>query len=175
MTKKLAFASVLTALSAICLCASILLPTGRAAFLMLSSFCILVTTAECGTRYSVLSFAATTLIGFLFMPLKVQLVLFAAFLGYYPIVKRYIERLENLKLEWLVKVLFFSAVLVAAYFIVRYALMPNIDMGVVMNYVFSHLPLIVIGAEVLFVVYDILLSLLASYYGNVIKTKINIQ
>ena len=171
MTRKLAISAVMTALSTICLCASILLPTGRVTFLILSSFCILITTAECGTRFGTLSYIDTGLIGFLFMPLKLQLLLYAAFLGYYPIVKSYIEQVENQKIEWLIKIAFFSAVLVIVYFVVQYALMPNIDMGVLASYALSHLPVIVLFAEAAFVIYDILLSMLASYYIRVIQPK----
>lgn len=169
MTRKLAFASILTALAALCLCGSILLPTGRIALLFMSSFCILVATIECNTRFSLLAYIATALIGFLFLPFKLQLFLYAGILGYYPIVKRYIERINNRKLEWLVKVLFFNAILIIAYFIIRYVFMPRIDFGVLMDYVFAHLPVIVIAAEIIFVVYDYLLSMLASYYTNVIQ------
>ncbi|MBQ4087836.1 MAG: hypothetical protein IJC78_06285 [Clostridia bacterium] len=174
MTKKLAFASVLTALTAIFLCASVYLPTGRIAFLMLSTFCILVTQAECGTRYSLLAYVASSAIGLLFLPIKLQLLLFVAFLGYYPIVKRYIEQIQNLWLEWPVKILFFSAVLVVAYFAAQYILIPRIELGIVADYVFSHLPAIVLAAEVIFVIYDILLTMLASYYMNVIQPKLRL-
>lgn len=169
MTKKLAFASILTALAALCLCGSILLPTGRMVMLFMSSFCILVATIECNTRFSLLSYISTTLIGFLFMPFKLQLFLYAGILGYYPVVKMYIERINNRKLEWLVKVLFFSAILIIAYFMLRYFFMPRIDFGVLMDYVFAHLPVIVIAAEIIFIVYDYLLSMLATYYTSVIQ------
>ena len=171
MTKKLATAAVLAALTTVFLCASVFLPTGRLTCLILSSFCILAAQVECGTRYSLLSYAVATLICVLFLSFKAQILAFFAFLGYYPIVKCYVEQLKNVKLEWIVKILFFSTVLVLLYFLAQYLLMPNMELGVIMNYIFSHIPLIVIVAEIIFIIYDLLLTMLATYYIRMIQPR----
>ena len=105
MTKKMAFSSIMTALTIVCLYGSVVLPTGKIALLALTSLCVLVTHAECGTKFSLIQFVAASLIGLLLIPFKFQMILFIAFLGYYPIVKSYIEQLRNPLMEWLVKIL----------------------------------------------------------------------
>ncbi len=171
MTRKLSIASVLAALMSVTLAASVFAPTGKIAFLAIASVCVLVTVIECGTHYAIMAYAAASVICAVFVPFKVQTLTFIAFLGYYPIVKRYIEHLHNLGLEWLAKILFFSAVLVIVYLIFRYALLPKIELGVIFQFVFDHIPAVVVALEVVFVLYDYLLSLFAAYYGNVLQKK----
>ena len=171
MTRKLSIASVLASLMAVTLAASVLAPTGRIAFLMIASLCVLICVIECGTHFALMAYAAAALICAVFVPFKVQTLTFIAFLGYYPIVKRYIENLHNLGLEWMAKILFFSAVLVIVYLIFRYALLPKIDFGVVFQFVFDHIPAVVLALEAVFILYDYLLNLFASYYGNVLQKK----
>ncbi len=87
MTRKLAFSSIMTALAIVCLFGSVVLPTGKIALLAVTSMCVMVTVAECGTHYALICYAATALIGFLLVPFKAQILLFTAFIGYYPIIK----------------------------------------------------------------------------------------
>ncbi len=171
MTRKLSLASVLAGLMAVTLAASVLAPTGRLIFLMLASLCVLVTVIECGTHFALMSYAAASVICAIFVPFKVQTIAFIAFLGYYPIVKRYIENLHNLGLEWLAKILFFSPLLLIVYLVFRYALLPKIELGVIFQFVFDHIPAVVLALEAVFILYDYLLSLFASYYENVLQQK----
>ena len=171
MIKKLAFASIMTALTVVSLYGSVVFPMGRIALLALTSLCVLVTHAECGTKYSLIQFLAAGLIGFLLIPFKFQMVLFIAFLGYYPIVKSYIEQLHNHFLEWLVKILFFNAILIVAYFVLNYALLAYINFGIIFEYVLSHLFIVIIVSEIVFILYDYMLSMLASYYMNVVQKR----
>ena len=172
MTKKMAFASIMTALTVVCMYGSAVLPTGKIALLALASLCILVTHAQCGTKYSLIQFVAAALIGILLIPFKFQMIVFIAFIGYYPIVKSYIEQLHNHLLEWIVKILFFNAVLIIAYFVIKYFLLAYISFGTIFELALSHLALIVVAAEIAFVIYDYILSMMASYYMNVIQKRI---
>lgn len=172
MTKKMAFASIMTALTVVCLYGSVVLPTGKIALLALTSLCVLVTHAECGTKFSLIQFVAAALIGLLLIPFKFQMILFIAFLGYYPIVKSYIEQLRNPLMEWLVKILFFNAVLIIAYFVLNQILLAYISFGTIFNLIFSHLVLVIIVAEFAFILYDYILSMLASYYMNVVQKRL---
>lgn len=175
MTRKLAFSSIMTALTVVCLYGSVVLPTGRIALLAVTSLCVLITVAQFGTRYALIQYVATTLIGSLLVPFKAQVILFAAFLGYYPIIKSYIEHLSSIFLEWLVKILFFSAVLIVTYFLLKYVLLPYISFGAIFDYVFSHLIIVAVIAEIVFILYDYILSMLASYYVNVIQKRLKIR
>lgn len=173
--RKMALASIMTALTVVCLFGSVFLPTGRIALLSLTSFCVLITHVECGTRYSIIQFLATALIAVLTVPFKSQVILFVAFIGYYPIVKSYMEHIRIRWLEWLVKILFFNAVLIVAYLLLKYFLLAYISFGSIFNYVFSHLAAVIAVFEIVFILYDYLLSLLVSYYINVIQPKLKFK
>ncbi len=172
MTKKFTVASIMTALALVCLFGSAYLPTGRITLLAVTSMCILVTVAQCGTRYGWLQYAATSILAILLIPFKFQVLIFIVLLGYYPMVKLYIERIEKLWLEWIVKILFFTALLIIAYFVVKYFLVRHISFGAIFDIVMTHLLLVVIIAEVIFVIYDYLLSFFARFYNENIKDRI---
>ena len=172
MTKKFTVASIMTALALVCLFGSAYLPTGRIALLAITSMCTLVTVSQCGTRYGWMQYTATSILALLLIPFKFQVLLFIAFLGYYPMVKLYIEKIEKLSLEWIVKVLFFTTLLIIAYFVVKYILAQNISFGAVFDIIMTHLLLVTVVAEVVFVIYDYLLSFFAKFYNENIKNRI---
>ncbi len=172
MARKLAFSSVMTALTVVSLYGSVALPTGRIALLAIASLCVLITHAECGTKYSFIQYITTALISALIIPYKSQVILFIAFIGYYPIVKSYIERIESVWLEWVVKILFFNALFILAYFVINSFLLNYIHFGSIFMYALAHLFWVFIIFEILFVIYDYLLSLFVSYYINVLQKRI---
>lgn len=173
MTRKLSFASILTALTIVCIYSSTILPTGRIALLALSSLCVLVTRIECGTRFALIQYISSSLIGLLLIPSKFQIILFVVLIGYYPIIKSHIEHIDNLLLEWIVKILYFNAMLILIYFGMKYFLLSYVSFGPIFEYIWSHLVLVVLVAEIAFVIYDYLLSLMATYYINVVKKRLN--
>ncbi len=172
MSRKISYASILTALTVVCLYGSVFLPTGKIALLAITSLCVLVTQAECGTRYALIQYFASAIIGALLVPFKLQIILFIVLVGYYPIVKSYIERIDKLWLEWIVKIFFFTSLLILAYFFIKYFLLGYIEFGTIFNFIFSNLAIVFVLAELIFVIYDYLLSFMASYYVNVIKNRI---
>lgn len=172
MTKKFTVASIMTALALVCLFGSAYLPTGRIALLAITSMCILVTVSQCGTRYGWMQYVATSILALLLIPFKFQVLIFIALLGYYPMIKLYIEKIENLWFEWGVKILFFTSLLIIAYFVVKYFLVRHISFGAIFDIVMTHLLLVVIIAEVVFVIYDYLLSFFAKFYNENIKDRI---
>ncbi len=172
MTKKFTVASIMSALAIVCLFGSAYLPTGRIALLALTSMCILVTVAECGIKYAWLQYAATTLLALLLIPFKLQVFVFVALLGYYPILKLHIEKIDKLWLEWLVKILFFNALLIVAYFVVKYFLLQYVSFGAIFDVVLSNIWLVILILEVVFVIYDYLLSFFAHYYKTAISPRL---
>lgn len=173
MAKRLAFSSIMTALTMVFLFGSVFLPTGKIALLVMTSLCVLITHAECGTRYSVMQYLASATLGTLFIPFKLQWVVFIVFIGYYPIIKSYIEQIRIMWLEWVVKFLFFNSILIVVYFVMKYFMLSYINFGPIFNYVLSHLVAAICIAEVLFILYDYMLSCLVSYYINTVSKKIN--
>ena len=172
MTRKFTVASIMSALAIVCLFGSAYLPTGRIALLAITSMCVLVTVAECGVKYAWLEYAATSLLAILLIPFKFQVLLFVALLGYYPVLKLHIEKTNNLWLEWLIKVLFFNALLIVVYFIFKYFLLQYVSFGAIFDVVISNIWLVILIAEIVFVVYDYLLSFFAHYYKETISKRL---
>ncbi len=70
---------------------------------------------ECGKRWAFGAYAAVTLLAFIMVPDVEAKMLFAAFFGYYPILKALLERLSNRAVEWGAKLLVFNTAAVGTY------------------------------------------------------------
>lgn len=51
---------------------------------------------EFGTKFAVLSYFGASILGLILVPNKINAILFVAFCGWYPFIKRYLERLPSL-------------------------------------------------------------------------------
>lgn len=141
-------------------------PFGTAALLCAASAFVAFSVLECGIGYGVLCYLVIAALSFLLVPDKtVTLWEFVLLLGYYPVVKCCIERLNRLWLEWGIKVLFFSAMTVLLLLLFQYVLsIPIVAKFPVWLYG--------VGGVGLLAVYDYALSLLLSYYQNRLKGKL---
>lgn len=169
MSKKIAVSSLLMALSVVTLLLGSVLPV-TAAMCFLASAITAVTVVECNDKYAAINFLGVSIISFLFIPKKSIVYFYIAFLGYYPILKLYIERLNNLLKEWIVKILFFNLLLVIAYFIIKSFFLPVIDKELII-FIFKYLAAILAVAEILFVIYDIGLTYFIEFYNNRIRKR----
>ena len=172
MTRKFTIASIMSALAIVCLFGSSYLPTGRIALLAITSMCVLATVVECGVRYAWIQYGATSLLALLLIPFKFQVLLFVALLGYYPVLKLHIEKIENLFFEWLVKILFFNALMIVGYFGFKHFLMQYISLGAISDIVLTNLGIVILVAEIVFIIYDYLLSFFAHYYKEIISKRL---
>ncbi|MDR1117255.1 MAG: hypothetical protein LBL09_03285 [Oscillospiraceae bacterium] len=57
-------------------------------------------------------YLAASILSLLILPSKSSAILYTAFFGVYPMVKSLIERINKMPLEWVLKLLFFNAVMV---------------------------------------------------------------
>lgn len=172
MTKKLTTSAIMSALTLVFLFGSVYLPTGRIALLALTSMCGLVTVVQCSVRHGWIQYAATTLLALLLIPFKFQVFMYIAILGYYPMLKLHIENIKKIVLEWVVKIAFFFALLIVIYFLINSVLLKYLSLGPILDIVLANTVLVVIGALVVFVLYDYLLSFFARYFVNVISKRI---
>ncbi len=89
-------------------------------------------------------------------------ILFVAFFGYYPVLKAVIERLKRQTAEWILKLLCFNAAAVVSYFVMSVILsIPLGDLAVWGKY---SLLVLLLLCNIVFVLYDIGISRVASYY-----------
>lgn len=172
MNKNFSVAAIMTALTLVCLFGSAYIPTGKIALLAMTSMCTLVTTQHCGVRYAWIQYVAVSLLALLLIPAKGQVLLFIGLTGYYPIVKLHIERIDKLYIEWIVKLLFFTALLIVLFFVLKLFILNYLSLGALVNFALANIALSVLIGEVVFILYDYILSLFAFYYVRVIEPKL---
>ena len=79
---------------------------------------IAVVDIECGKKYALSAFVISTGISFLLQSAVIQpVLLFAMFFGYYPFIKRYIDRIKFKPLAYFIKLIIFNAAIISAYFL----------------------------------------------------------
>ena len=166
-TKMIAFNGILGALAVVCLLLASVLPTNKLSFYALSSFFMAVVIIESNIRAGWLFYLATSLLSLIIVPEKLSLVPYVIFFGLYGIVKYYIEKLNKLLLEYILKFVYF-----------------NICMGIALLFVsklFGYdltvkLPwwLLIIALEIVFFIYDFVYTLFINYYRDKLKPRLKL-
>lgn len=127
---------------------------------------------EINKKWATLTYVAISVLSIIIVPSKEVGLLFAMFLGYYPIVKSIFEKAKTKSLQWISKMLCFNVSVVAYYFVtVRLLTGTELmeDAGKLGEYGVLVLLLV---ANVVFVIYDIALTRLISMYYNWLRKKI---
>lgn len=170
MSKRVAFSSVMTALALVCLFAASIAPSAKIALLAACSVFGMLCTAEYGPKYGWLHYVGVSLLALLLIPKKMYVLAYVALLGYYPVVKLYIEKLNRRAAEWILKLLLFQVVLAGVYVIFRLFFLPGME-SVAVTFLLQHLLWVIAAAEAIFVVYDYALSYMITYYCKVLQSK----
>lgn len=168
MAKRVSFSAVATALTVIFLYAASAFSVGKLAALGLSSLFCAICICSFGVRYGVAQYLASAILSLLLIPNKLFVIIYIVFAGYYPVVKLYIEKLNKLWAEWLLKFLFFNLILLLIYYLANVFFLPSMDSAVVMLLV-KYLALVIVGLEIVFVLYDWILSYMISYYHQYLR------
>ncbi len=163
--RRVAFAAVFTALSVAFMYIASAFPTGQLGFLGVSSLCGIAAVVEYGLPGGAFVWLASSVLGFLLVPAKSLVWLYALFFGSYPLVKALTERWGRTA-EWCAKLVYFNACLTAAVFLLRFAFLSfgggNLSTAV----------LYLLGNAV-FVLFDIAVSRAIGFYMKRIHPKIH--
>lgn len=166
-TKKIALNGILGALAVICLLMATILPTNRLSFYALSSFFIAIAIIESGLRAGWLFYAATSLLSLIVVPEKLGLVPYVVFFGIYGLVKYYIEKLDKLAIEYVLKFVYFNIcmgiALLSASKLFGYSLTAKLPWW-----------LLIIALEIVFLIYDFVYTLFISYYRDKLKPRLKL-
>ena len=163
-TKRLALSAVMTALAAVFMYFSSIVPTARLAFAAAACMCTAVTVAETGPAYALISCAACAAISLLLAPSTGWL--YAGLLGWYPSFKCLAERLRSAPARWAVKI----CVIAAAVFLL-FTLVSGLADVFFPKLAAYTLPYMLLGVAAM-VVFDVALSKFISYYIGFIRPKI---
>ena len=114
-TRDLAFAGIITAFIVLVLYLESVIPTGRAGFLVLSSFLLCAVYLESGMKWLMATYMASSLLALLLVADKIGLLPFVLLFGIYPVLKNLVERVRSIWLEWALKLAGFNILLLAGY------------------------------------------------------------
>lgn len=167
-TYLVALGGMLAALSVALMFFSALIPVGRMIFPAAAGILLVCAVYELGEGFAFLIFAVVGLLSLL-LPDKAEAVYYILFLGHYPIVKSFLERVQNRLLNWILKLAVFNLCAVAALAVIIYLL------GLTPALLRFGIPLVWLALNVAFVVYDIAISGVAKVYvtriGKILNRK----
>ncbi len=168
--KSMALSAVLAALALGLMFMGGVLPFASIACPVLASLVLIPVYAECGGKWGLLWYASVAILALFVAPLKESAILFL-FFGYYPMLRKYLNRLP-LRLVW--KLLYCNLVAVLAYGLMIYVLQLQevaaefADVGKWM------LAAMLLLANVSFWVYDVLIGRLNVVYHARLRPKLKL-
>lgn len=155
--KHIAVAFMFTALTLLALYIADIIPVGRLAVLLFSSFFVYAIMMESMYIGAFLCFGAVVFLGYLILPDKAGMVPYIALFGHYGIFRFLIGRITGVGVAFILKLLYFNAGMAVIYFFGGGWLLENIPWN------FSPIILILL-TQVIYVVYEIVFGRLAQYY-----------
>ncbi len=159
---KVALGGIIAALSILLMVIAGVTTTLVYAIPMVVGAILMVLVVEFGAGFAALVYVAVSVISILVLGNKEAAIMYIAFFGYYPIIKSFLEKYLKKILCWIVKYLIFNSAMVASYFIVSKIFMISFDDLEALGK--FALPFLLLAGNILFVMYDIILTRLVSIY-----------
>lgn len=170
---RLALCGILAALAVSLLFLSGVLPFAAIACPVLASLVLIPVYCECGRRWGWVWYLAVGLLSLLTVADREAALLFL-FLGYYPLLKKYFERLRGRFLQWVVKLLYVNAAIAAAYALMFYLLRLHTVVEELQSTAAAVLLLTLLLANLSFVIYDLLIARLEVFYFVRLRPKLRL-
>ena len=164
-TKKLTFSAIISALAVAVMYIGALLDVLDLSTAALASICVLLILTELGMKYAFLSYACISVLSFLLLPTKYAAIMFVGFLGFYPMAKLVFERKFRGILCLVLKFILLNVCIGAMLFVVRYVMSEALWFEI----------MVLVLANVVFVVYDVALTRLLRAYVFVWRKKLKIK
>ncbi len=165
--KRIVVSGVLVALSVIILylgCAIEVLDLTMSAIV---SLLVVVIVIEMGYKYAGFAYLATSILSLLLLPQKSPAIFYTCFMGFYPIIKSHVERINSAILRWTVKLVVGNLALCAMFLLLSLFVPEEFEGG-----------WILVGTYILgllaFIMYDIALTKLITLYFARIRDRIKI-
>lgn len=162
LSSKVALGGVAAALSILFMILAGVTSTLVYAIPMFVGALLLVLVIETGKGFATAVYVAVSVISLLILGNKEAAVMYVAFFGYYPIIKSFLEKHLKPVLCWVIKYIIFNIAMVASYFAVTKIFM--ISFEDVEAFGKWALPLLLLAGNVVFVMYDVLLTRLVTIY-----------
>jgi hypothetical protein len=170
MSRKIAFGGILTALCVVLMYLATYLPTGKLGLYALASVTIAIAVIELDVRLAAVVYAASTILVFLLTGSINTLLIFTLFFGSYPLLKYYIEKQRSAGLEMLLKFGAFNLLAMIGFYIFKLLLgVSPINLGAFSLWILIGF---LLAAQIVFLIYDYILSRLIDYYVSRIRSAI---
>ncbi len=164
-TSKIARVALLAAASLVLLIIAGFAPTAQLALTAVAGVASALAVIHIGVGGGFLCWAVVSVLALIVVPSKGCTVMYAMFFGLYPVLKSLIERIGTLWLEWVIKLACFNIVLTVCIFALKALFFAQAEE--LLNYI----PVLYVGGNVVFVIYDIGFSRLISFYYDRVKPK----
>lgn len=155
--KQLTVCAALSAIGVVLLSIGHLIDVLDASLAVLASIVCIVAVIEYGKAAPWLVFSVTATLSLILIPTNSAALMYLMFFGYYPILKEKLERLPRV-LSWVVKELIFNTAMVICIALIKILFLPTVEVSV-----WTYAVLVLL-CEVVFVLYDIALTRLISFY-----------
>ena len=161
-SSKTALGGIIAALSLVLMLLSTIIPFLTYVLPAAAGIILMVMVIEIGRKWALGAYAAVSILSLLILADKETAVMYAAFFGYYPILKSAIEEKLSRVWEWIVKFLLFNGAVVVAYLLIIYVFRLPVDgMDTFGKWT---IPLLLVMANVMFFLFDYVLSRLVYLY-----------
>jgi hypothetical protein len=154
-SKYIAESGLLVALTLVILYATSIIPISKLSILTVASCLIPISIIRTSIKNTILVYIASSVLSFFLVPTNIALH-YTLFFGVYGIIKYLIEKAKNIPLELLLKLIAFNILLGIIYLITKSFL------GI-SSTKFS-LWILLLGAQIVFLVYDYALTLAISFF-----------
>lgn len=167
-TKKITLCGLVAALSVVIMLTSYF-PYLTYAIPALAGLFMMIPLIECGLKWSISTYVASSFIIFITGETESK-ILYVMFLGYYPILKSIIEKIDKQIFEWILKLLCFNIAAIAFYYVSTVLFSISFDdFGEWGKY---GALLFLMLCNGVFILYDIGISRVASYYMFALHDKV---
>lgn len=168
---NVALGGVCSALAVVFMLVTAVVPVLDFAMPAAAGFLMAVIVIEINKKWAVVSYVTVSVLSLLLVPAKEVGVLFVLFFGYYPILKAILEKPKNMTTQWILKLLVFNTAVVCYYFVAIKLFTGEALMSEVGDFGKYGLLVLLLVANVVFVMYDIALTRMISMYYNWFRKK----
>lgn len=159
---KVAFGGIIVALSIVLMFSTGIIPTLTYAIPAIVGALLMAIVIEIGPAFASAIYVAVSILSLFMVADKEAAVMYAAFFGYYPIIKSFIERKTGNVASWLIKYIIFNVSMVVSYTVVAKVFMITFD-DIEFLGKFA-LPSLLFMGNIVFALYDIALTRLVTTY-----------
>ena len=157
--KRMALCAMMAAVSVVLMVLGAVLELGMYAAPMLAGLCFIPIGQKYGKKYHVLLFIASALLCFLFVPNAEQNLVYAGFLGWYPIARPGLQKLPG-GVRLVAKLALFNGLIIAIEWLVMTVLVPEVLGG-------ALLWIMLALGNVTFLAYDFMLPRLQVFLSRI--------